>query len=49
MLNLKENFKGIGAAWNTANVEAGSTIAIFGLGTVGLAVSLDISYEFIRI
>lgn len=29
----------MGAAWNTANVEAGSTVAIFGLGAVGLAVS----------
>ncbi|GAB4828409.1 hypothetical protein Ancab_035407 [Ancistrocladus abbreviatus] len=30
---------GVGAAWRTANVEAGSTIAIFGLGTIGLAVA----------
>ncbi|KAJ7566023.1 hypothetical protein O6H91_02G085400 [Diphasiastrum complanatum] len=30
---------GLGAAWNTAKVEAGSTVAIFGLGTVGLAVA----------
>ncbi|XP_023534437.1 alcohol dehydrogenase-like 4 [Cucurbita pepo subsp. pepo] len=30
---------GVGAAWNTANVEAGSTVAIFGLGAVGLAVA----------
>ncbi|GLJ05280.1 hypothetical protein SUGI_0015240 [Cryptomeria japonica] len=30
---------GFGAAWNTANVHAGSTVAIFGLGTVGLAVA----------
>ncbi|XP_021902675.1 alcohol dehydrogenase-like 7 [Carica papaya] len=30
---------GIGAAWKTAKVEAGSTIAIFGLGAVGLAVA----------
>ncbi|XP_042484938.1 alcohol dehydrogenase-like 3, partial [Macadamia integrifolia] len=30
---------GLGAAWNTANVQAGSTIAIFGLGSVGLAVA----------
>ena len=29
----------MGAAWNTVNVEAGSTVAIFGLGAVGLAVS----------
>lgn len=28
---------GLGAAWNTANVQAGSTVAIFGLGAVGLA------------
>ncbi|GAV75102.1 ADH_zinc_N domain-containing protein/ADH_N domain-containing protein [Cephalotus follicularis] len=30
---------GVGAAWNTANVQAGSTVAIFGLGAVGLAVA----------
>lgn len=30
---------GVGAAWNTAKVEAGSTVAIFGLGAVGLAVA----------
>ncbi|KAG6599115.1 Alcohol dehydrogenase-like 7, partial [Cucurbita argyrosperma subsp. sororia] len=30
---------GVGAAWRTANVEKGSTVAIFGLGTVGLAVA----------
>jgi len=30
---------GIGAAWNTANVHAGSSVAVFGLGAVGLAVS----------
>lgn len=29
---------GLGAAWKTCNVEAGSTVAIFGLGAVGLAV-----------
>ncbi|CAH1415339.1 unnamed protein product [Lactuca virosa] len=28
---------GLGAAWNTANVHAGSTVAVFGLGAVGLA------------
>jgi alcohol dehydrogenase len=32
-------FTGIGAAWNTANVEEGSKVAIFGLGSLGLAVS----------
>ncbi|XP_062165329.1 alcohol dehydrogenase-like 7 [Alnus glutinosa] len=30
---------GFGAAWRTANVEAGSTVAIFGLGSIGLAVA----------
>ncbi|KAA8526081.1 hypothetical protein F0562_007819 [Nyssa sinensis] len=30
---------GLGAAWNTADVQAGSTVAIFGLGAVGLAVA----------
>ncbi|XP_020572187.1 alcohol dehydrogenase-like 4 isoform X1 [Phalaenopsis equestris] len=28
---------GLGAAWNTANIEKGSKVAIFGLGAVGLA------------
>lgn len=28
---------GWGAVWNTANVQAGATAAVFGLGTVGLA------------
>lgn len=31
-------FLGFGAAWRTAEVEAGSTVAIFGLGSIGLAV-----------
>ncbi|KAJ0035659.1 hypothetical protein Pint_25693 [Pistacia integerrima] len=30
---------GVGAAWNCANVQAGSTVAIFGLGALGLAVA----------
>ncbi|KDP36844.1 hypothetical protein JCGZ_08135 [Jatropha curcas] len=30
---------GVGAAWRTANVESGSTVAIFGLGSIGLAVA----------
>ncbi|CAM8876426.1 unnamed protein product [Rhodiola kirilowii] len=30
---------GVGAAWNTANVQHGSTVAVFGLGSVGLAVA----------
>ncbi|KAJ7952213.1 putative Alcohol dehydrogenase [Quillaja saponaria] len=30
---------GVGAAWNTANVQPGSTVAVFGLGSVGLAVA----------
>lgn len=28
--------------WNTAKVEAGATVAVFGLGSVGLAVSADL-------
>lgn len=28
---------GLGAVWKTTNVEAGSTVAVFGLGAVGLA------------
>ncbi|GFQ06881.1 alcohol dehydrogenase-like 7 [Phtheirospermum japonicum] len=30
---------GVGAAWKSAKVEAGSTVAIFGLGSIGLAVA----------
>lgn len=30
---------GIGAAWNTAKIERGSTVVIFGLGAIGLAVA----------
>ncbi|KAL0283384.1 UNVERIFIED_CONTAM: Alcohol dehydrogenase-like 4 [Sesamum angustifolium] len=30
---------GVGAAWNTANVKPGSTVAVFGLGSVGFALS----------
>ncbi|KAK6793080.1 hypothetical protein RDI58_012161 [Solanum bulbocastanum] len=30
---------GVGAAWKTANVEPGSTVVIFSLGSVGLAVA----------
>ncbi|KAG8378042.1 hypothetical protein BUALT_Bualt08G0097000 [Buddleja alternifolia] len=30
---------GVGAAWRAANVEASSTVAIFGLGVIGLAVA----------
>nr|CAB3494988.1 unnamed protein product [Digitaria exilis] len=30
---------GVGAAWNTANISKGSTVAVFGLGAVGLAVA----------
>ncbi|KAL6005742.1 hypothetical protein ACLOJK_006315 [Asimina triloba] len=30
---------GVGAAWNTADVQPGSTVSIFGLGAVGLAVA----------
>lgn len=29
---------GVGAAWKLAKVEPGSSVAIFGLGAVGLAV-----------
>ncbi|CAN4123059.1 unnamed protein product [Withania somnifera] len=30
---------GVGAAWKTANIEPGSTVVIFGLGSIGLAVA----------
>lgn len=29
---------GLGAAWNTCNIEKGTTVAVFGLGAVGLAI-----------
>ena len=29
---------GLGAVWNTLDVEGGSTVAVFGLGAVGLSV-----------
>jgi len=32
---------GLGAALNVAKPKAGSTVAVFGLGAVGLAVSLS--------
>ena len=32
-------FLGLGAAWKVADISEGSTVAIFGLGTVGLSVS----------
>lgn len=32
-------FAGVGAVWKVADVEKGSTVAVFGLGAVGLAVS----------
>nr|CAB3451481.1 unnamed protein product [Digitaria exilis] len=35
----KTNLCGLGAVWNTAKVEAGAIVAVFGLGTVGLAVA----------
>jgi Zn-dependent alcohol dehydrogenase len=31
---------GLGAAWNVADISKGSTVVIFGLGTVGLSVSI---------
>ncbi|XP_019068762.1 alcohol dehydrogenase isoform X1 [Solanum lycopersicum] len=34
---------GVGAAWKTANVEPGSTVVIFGLGSVGLAVIIEMT------
>lgn len=37
-INWNLDFIGVGAAWRTANVEVGSTVVIFGLGSIGLAV-----------
>ncbi|KAG6533402.1 hypothetical protein ZIOFF_007270 [Zingiber officinale] len=36
---------GVGAAWNTANVTRGSTVAVFGLGAVGLVVAEGARYR----
>lgn len=33
-------YSGLGAAWNVADISKGSTVVIFGLGTVGLSVSI---------
>ena len=38
MTRLANGYVGVGAAWKVAQVEEGSTVAIFGLGSVGLAV-----------
>ena len=38
LLTGSPSVAGIGAAWKVADVEEGSTVAIFGLGPVGLAV-----------
>ncbi|XVE78016.1 hypothetical protein DITRI_Ditri13aG0110300 [Diplodiscus trichospermus] len=40
---------GLGAVWNTAKVEPGATVAIFGLGTVGLAVAEGAKSAALRI
>lgn len=36
--NTNFGLSGVGAAWRTAKVEKGSTVVIFGLGAIGLAV-----------
>jgi len=35
---------GLGAVWNTCEVETGATVAVFGLGAVGLAVIQGAKY-----
>lgn len=37
---------GLGAVWNVANVSKGSSVAIFGLGAVGLSVSIYIRVHY---
>lgn len=32
---------GLGAAWNVADISIGSSVVIFGLGTVGLSVCAE--------
>ncbi|CAF2046213.1 unnamed protein product [Brassica rapa] len=39
LLSCGVSTAGVGAAWKVANVEEGSTVAVFGLGAVGLAVA----------
>ena len=39
LLLIETNDAGVGAAWRVAKVEPGSSVVIFGLGSVGLAVS----------
>lgn len=39
-----DGLAGIGAAWKVAEVTPGSTVAIFGLGAVGLAVSIAVPF-----
>ena len=45
LFRFSENlfYIGLGAVFNTAKVESGSTVAVFGLGTVGLAVTIKMS------
>lgn len=38
---------GLGAVWNAAKVEKGANVAIFGLGTVGLAVRCKLFSSFL--
>ncbi len=38
---------GVGSAWNIAKVHKSSTVAVFGLGTIGLAVPDSINYFWI--
>lgn len=40
MLNNGVVLLGLGAAWNVADISKGSSVVIFGLGTVGLSVSM---------
>jgi Zn-dependent alcohol dehydrogenase len=37
---------GLGAVWNVANVSKGSSVAIFGLGTIGLSVSIYLRFHY---
>jgi hypothetical protein len=40
---------GVGSAWKIAKVHPKSTVAVFGLGTIGLAVSFHLSNFFINL
>jgi Zn-dependent alcohol dehydrogenase len=49
METLNVILTGVGSAWKIAKVHPNSTVAVFGLGTIGLAVSFHLSNFFINL